>query len=94
MDIETGGELFVYVFLLSFGVFALLIGAATAKFGSGTSRKIGAITAVIGLIALGIYGVIVEDAVDTLIFSIVTGVAAAIGVVAGLGIFLLSIMKS
>lgn len=94
MDLASGFELFGYVLLLSFGVFAILIGGGTAKFGTGTSRKIGIITAILGVVALGSYGMIVENAMDTLIFSIVTGAATAIGIVAGLGIFLLSIMKS
>ncbi|MCK4613402.1 MAG: hypothetical protein KAU14_01255 [Thermoplasmata archaeon] len=89
-----GAELLGYVFLLSFGIFALVIGAITAKFGSGVSRTIGIVTALIGLIALGGYVAIQEEALEVFYFSIVAGIGALIGVLLGLGIFLISIMKS
>ena len=89
-----GAELLGYVFLLSFGIFALVIGAITAKFGSGVSRTIGIVTALIGLIALGGYVAIQEEALEVFYFSIVAGIGALIGVLLGLGIFLMSIMKS
>jgi len=89
-----GIELLGYVFLLSFGLSSLGIGAVTAKFGSGVSRKIGAITAVVGLIFLAIFFALTCEPVEILKFTIVTGFGAAIGGIIGLGIFLLAIMKS
>lgn len=89
-----GIELLGYVFLLSFGLCSLAIGGVTAKFGSGVSRKIGAITAVVGLIFVVIFFAAASDAVEILKFTIVTGFGAVIGGIIGLGIFLLAIMKS
>ena len=89
-----GTELLGYVFLLSFGIFSLGMGVVTAKFGSGDSRNIGIISAVIGVVALGIFFYLQEEAVDIVVFFLSSGFGAFLGACAGLGIFLASIMKS
>ncbi len=89
-----GVELMGAVFLLSFGLSSLGIGLVTAKYGSGVSRTIGLITAFVGLVFIGIFAAVTCDPVDVLKFTIVTGLGAFIGSVLGMGIFLISIMKS
>ncbi len=94
MDLVGGTELFEYVFLLSFGLCSLGIGVVTAKFGSGVSRKIGVITAIIGIIFIGIFYAVADGPVEVLQFTIVSGLGAMLGGILGLGIFLVAIMKS
>jgi hypothetical protein len=89
-----GVELMGYVFLLSFGLFSLGIGAVTAKYGSGVSRTIGIITACVGLVFLGIFGMVTCEPAEVFTFTVVAGLGAFIGSAAGMGIFLVSIMKS
>jgi len=89
-----GLELLGYVFLLSFGLCSLGIGAVTANFGSGVSRKIGIITAIVGVVFLAVFGIVACEPVEIIKFSIMTGLGAAIGAILGLAIFLVAIMKS
>ncbi len=102
-------EQFATIFMLTFALFMVIAGVFTTYFGSGKSRKIGAGLMVGGLI-LGIIWVLMtstlyfdETMIDlgenvyieqVLIQAIVTIVAAALGALAAIGIFLLSIMKS
>jgi hypothetical protein len=58
------------------------------------SRTIGIITAVVGIVFLGIYYAVACDPVEILTFSVIIGAGAMIGGILGMGIFLVSIMKS
>jgi lipopolysaccharide export LptBFGC system permease protein LptF len=98
----------LFTFCLAFAVFALLAGAFTAYFGAGKSRAIGAGLMMIGLIVIIVwvyFGVLSEYPDDTLIGIIhweaaktleafLTVLAALIGAVAAIGLFLIAIMKS
>jgi len=90
----SGIEFLGYVFLFAFGLCSLGMGVVTAKYGSGVSRTIGLITAGVGIVFLVIFAVVADGAGEILKFSIVTGLGAGIGAILGLGLFLLSIMKS
>ncbi len=107
MDINL--EQFATVFMLTFALFLAVAGVFTSYFGSGKSRKIG-FGLMIGGLVLGILWVIltswnpiIEGAPmvdigmslqDLITQSILVIAAAAIGALAAVGIFLLSIMKS
>lgn len=98
----------LFTFCLAFAVFALLAGAFTAYFGAGKSRAIGAGLMLIGLIVIIVwiyFGVMTEYPDDTLLGIIhweaaktleafLTVLAALIGAVAAIGLFLVAIMKS
>ena len=98
----------LFTFLMGFAVFALLAGAFTAYFGAGKSRAIGAGLMMIGLIVILVwvfYGVMGEYDSDTLLGIVhweaaatleafVTVLAALVGAVAAIGLFLVAIMKS
>ena len=94
MCLAGGAELMGYVFLLTFGLCSLGIGAITAKYGTGVSRNIGIITAVIGLVFLLIFSLVASGPGEVFAFTIVSGLGTIIGVLIGLGIFLFAIMKS
>jgi hypothetical protein len=94
---------FVAVLLLVFALFLILAGIFTAYFGSGKSRTIGVALLVVGLVVgvliaylyhAGDFGA-ASDQLGSLIFqSILVIVAAVIGALAAIGIFLVAIMKS
>ncbi|MCD6384054.1 MAG: hypothetical protein J7L88_06295 [Thermoplasmata archaeon] len=100
-------ELFLYVFLLSFGIGAIILGAFTAYFGSGKSRVFGASLTIGGLLVYlcFIYFRFVSEGDDTLlglvhwsavpflkVFLVVLGFI--IGLVVALVLFLVGIIKS
>lgn len=99
---------FFFTLCLAFAVFALLAGAFTAYFGAGKSRAIGAGLMVVGIIVILIwlyFGVLSEYPDDTLLGIIhweaaktleafITVLAALIGAIAAIGLFLVAIMKS
>ncbi len=91
---------FVTVLLLTFALFLVITGAFTAYFGSGKSRKIGAILLVGGLIVgilWGYYAGPMNSSISlstVVIQSIGVILAAVIGAAAAIGLFLLAIMKS
>jgi hypothetical protein len=96
-------NVFLVVLLLVFGLFLILAGIFTAYFGSGKSRTIGVALLVVGLVvgvAIGYlyaYGDFGSKSVSlpTLIEqSILVIVAAVIGALVAIGIFLVAIMKS
>ncbi len=104
MDITL--EQFATIFMLTFALFLAVAGVFTTYFGSGKSRKIGAGLMIAGLV-LGIIWVILSTwfmgepmlpidtaFVDLIKQSIYVIAAAALGALAAVGIFLLSIMKS
>ncbi|MBC7108326.1 MAG: hypothetical protein H5T41_06030 [Methanomassiliicoccales archaeon] len=94
-------EGFLTVLLLTFGLFMVLAGAFTAYFGSGKSRTIGVALLIIGLI-VGIIWVYLAGFTDTVHVwvadvvwtAFVNILAAVIGALIAIGIFLLAIMKS
>jgi len=94
---------FVAVMLLVFALFLILAGIFTAYFGSGKSRTIGVALLVVGLVV----GVLIaylyhagnfgapSNQLGSLIFqSLLVIVAAVIGALVAIGIFLVAIMKS
>ena len=91
---------FVTVLLLTFALFLVITGAFTAYFGSGKSRKIGAVLLVGGLVVGVLWGYFAGpmDAsigLSTIVIqSIGVILAAVIGAAAAIGLFLLAIMKS
>ncbi|MEM0128849.1 MAG: hypothetical protein QXG65_01600 [Thermoplasmata archaeon] len=100
-SLSVGGWQFMTILLLIFGLFLVLAGAFTAYFGSGRSRAIG-----VGLLVAGIvvgivfaflysyYGV-PPHALGTLLWeSFLVIIAAVIGALAAIGVFLVAIMKS
>ncbi len=94
---------FVTILILTFSLFLVITGAFTAYFGSGKSRKIGGgllggglvlgfawgwLSGLANIIPLptGLFEVILQ--------SMLVLVAAAIGAILAIGLFLLAIMKS
>jgi len=97
-------NVFLVVLLLVFGLFLILAGIFTAYFGSGKSRTIGVALLVVGLVvgilvgylyAIGDFGSKNGVSLPTLIEqSVLVIVAAVIGALVAIGIFLVAIMKS
>jgi hypothetical protein len=102
--VSIGGWQFLAILLLVFGLFLILAGVFTAYFGSGKSRSIGVALLVVGLVvgiltaylyhtgtlaggASGQLGSLIWEA-----FLVI--VAAVIGALVAIGIFLVAIMKS
>jgi len=93
-----GGFEFLEVLLLVFGLFLILAGAFTAYFGSGKSRSIG-VGLLVGGLVVGLasgywYHVSSQDLSGLLWYSFLVIVAAVIGALAAVAIFLVAIMKS
>jgi len=100
--VDIGGWQFLVILLLVFGLFLILAGIFTAYFGSGKSRTIGVVLLVVGLI-VGILTAYLYHAGDlgsthalgALIWeSFLVILAAVIGALVAVGIFLVAIMKS
>lgn len=94
-------EDFLTVMILTFGLFMILAGAFTAYFGSGKSRMIGVVLLVVGLVIglIWIYLAGFTDVIDVWLGDVVWTaflniIAAVIGALIAVGIFLLAIMKS
>jgi hypothetical protein len=93
---------FLTVLILVFALFMLLAGIFTAYFGSGKSRMIGVVLLVIGLVVGVMWVVMGTDSVDMInvdLSSVVWNafvyiIAAVIGALIAIGVFLLAIMKS
>ena len=98
---------FLTVLVLTFAFIMLLAGVFTAYFGSGKSRMIGIVLLVVGLVVgvIWIYGAMyngggfidLPDGVDlsSVIWNaFVYIIAAVIGALVAVGVFLLAIMKS
>ena len=93
---------FLTVLILVFALFMLLAGIFTAYFGSGKSRMIGVVLLVIGLAVGILWAVMAMDSVDMIkvdLSSVIWNafvyiIAAVIGALAAIGVFLLAIMKS
>ena len=101
--LSVGGWQFLEIFLLVFALFMILAGVFTAYFGSGKSRTVG-----IGLLVAGIvvgilsayayhagWGGAPKGELGALIWeSFLVIVAAVIGALVAVGIFLVASMKS
>ncbi|KQM11656.1 hypothetical protein AOA80_07035 [Methanomassiliicoccales archaeon RumEn M1] len=91
---------FITVLLLTLGLFLLLAGIFTAYFGSGKSRIIGVVLLIVGLLVgilwvfMDYSGVISVPLTDVIWTAFVNILAAAIGALIAIGVFLLAIMKS
>jgi len=95
---------FLTVMILVFALFMLLAGIFTAYFGSGKSRMIGVVLLVIGLVVgiiwvfLGM-GADADSIIDVHLSEVIFNafmyiLAAVIGALIAIGVFLLAIMKS
>ncbi len=97
-------NVFLVVLLLVFSLFLILAGIFTAYFGSGKSRTIGVALLVVGLVVgvltaylygIGDFGSKSGVTLPNLVFeSFLVIVAAVIGALIAVGIFLVAIMKS
>lgn len=89
---------FLTILLLMFGLFLVLAGAFTAYFGSGKSRSIGVGLlvggVVIGLLAGYWYHIASAHLGGLLWGTFLVLVAALLGALVAIGIFLVAIMKS
>ena len=92
---------FLTVLLLTFGLFMILAGAFTAYFGSGKSRMIGVVLLVVGLVVAviwiylgGFADTINVDLGGVIWTAFLNIIAAVIGALIAIGVFLLAIRKS
>ncbi|MBI0584411.1 MAG: hypothetical protein ISF22_09330 [Methanomassiliicoccus sp.] len=96
---------FLTILLMTLGLFLVLAGVFTAYFGSGKSRTIGVVLLVVGLL-IGIIwvglrlmdptstGIIDVSITQTIWVAFLYILAALIGALIAIGVFLLAIMKS
>ncbi len=102
--VSIGGWQFLAILLLVFGLFLILAGVFTAYFGSGKSRTIGVALLVVGLVVGVLTGYLYHTGtlaggtsgqLGALIWeAFLVIVAAVIGALVAIGIFLVAIMKS
>jgi hypothetical protein len=101
--VEIGGWQFLAILLLVFALFLILAGIFTAYFGSGKSRTIGVVLLVVGLVVGFLIGYLYHAGdfgsgsgqLGSLLWeSFLVIVAAVIGALVAVGIFLVAIMKS
>jgi hypothetical protein len=101
--VAIGGWQFLTILLLVFGLFLILAGIFTAYFGSGKSRTIGVALLVVGLVVgiltaylyhNGSFGGSSGQLGALLWEAFLVIVAAVIGALVAVGIFLVAIMKS
>jgi uncharacterized membrane protein len=101
--VAIGGWQFLTILLLVFGLFLILAGVFTAYFGSGKSRTIGVALLVVGLLVgilsayfyhTGTLGGQSGQLGSLLWEAFLIIVAAVIGALVAVGIFLVAIMKS
>jgi ABC-type transport system involved in cytochrome c biogenesis permease subunit len=94
---------FLTVVLMVFALVMVLAGIFTAYFGSGKSRMIGVILLVVGLVVGILWAVLTWDpyfnVIDVKLLEVVWNafqyiLAALIGILIAVGIFLLAIMKA
>jgi len=95
---------FLTIIVFVFAIVMLVAGVFTAYFGSGKSRKVGVALLVVGLIVGAVWAYLVGwsdialfadvAAWDVMRSAIINIVAAVIGALAAVGIFLVAVMKS
>jgi hypothetical protein len=99
-SLAVGVPQFLAILLLAFGLFMILAGIFTAYFGSGKSRTIGVGLLVAGFVIFLLTGYWYHitpgygGLTDLIEESILVLVAAVIGALAAIAIFLVAIMKS
>ncbi|MCI4335878.1 MAG: hypothetical protein L3K17_01585 [Thermoplasmata archaeon] len=104
-ELINGGawwEPFLAILLLVFGLFLILAGLFTAYFGSGKSRTIGVGLLVVGLVMGVLVGLLAKYSFGwstSLLFGLIGQaflviLAAVVGALVAIAIFLLAIMKS
>jgi uncharacterized membrane-anchored protein len=103
-SLNVGGWQFLTILLLVFGLFLILAGIFTAYFGSGKSRTIGIALLVVGLVVGLATAFLYHDGtfnggssnqLGSLLWnSFLVIIAAVIGALVAVGIFLVAIMKS
>ncbi|HTW76137.1 MAG TPA: hypothetical protein VMG14_00015 [Thermoplasmata archaeon] len=103
-EFSVGGWQFLTILLLVFGLFLILAGIFTAYFGSGKSRTIGVVLLVVGLVVGLLTAFLYHDGSfnggssghlgSLLLNSFLVIIAAVIGALVAVGIFLVAIMKS
>ncbi len=103
-EFSVGGWQFLSILLLVFALFLILAGIFTAYFGSGKSRTIGVSLLVVGLVVGVLVGYLYHagtlnsghpGALGSLLWeSFLVIIAAVIGALIAVGIFLVAIMKS
>ncbi len=93
-----GWQEFVTILLLVFGLFLILAGVFTAYFGSGKSRTIGVVLLVVGLVVgilAGYWYHTLHASLSTLVWqAFLVLLAAVVGALVAVAIFLVAIMKS
>ena len=97
-------DVFWGIFLFSLGLFTLLSGLFTAYFGAGKSRAIGFVLTIFGIAVIIAFASLTWNVVPTVVTplfdqeaittSLVGVVGSALGAIAALMIFLISIMKA
>ncbi|MCI4365197.1 MAG: hypothetical protein L3K10_03940 [Thermoplasmata archaeon] len=101
--VDIGLWQFLAILLLVFGLFLILAGIFTAYFGSGKSRTIGVALLVVGLVVGLLVGYLYHNGSfyapkdqlgDLILGSFLVILAAVIGALIAIGIFLVAIMKS
>ncbi len=97
---ENAGN-FVTILLLTFSIFMILAGAFTSYFGTGKSRAVGAVLLVVGIIVAIVwlfvanyYSYTTPGLADVIWGAFLSIVAAIIGAVIAVLVFLLAIMKT
>ncbi len=97
---ENAGN-FVTILLLTFSIFMILAGAFTSYFGTGKSRAVGAVLLVVGIIVAvawlfiaNYYSYTTPGLADVIWGAFLSIVAAIIGAVIAVLVFLLAIMKT
>ncbi len=96
-SLTIGWMQFLEILLLTLGLFMVLAGIFTAYFGSGKSRTIGVVLLVVGLvvgIASGYWYHLSESLLSLIWQAFLVIIAAVIGALVAVGIFLVAIMKS
>ena len=100
-EVSIGLWEFVTIFVLVFSLFLLIVGIFTAYFGTGKSRAIGG-GLLAGGIVLGILWIflVIKDYIKmhaltaVILNSALVLIAAVLGAIAAIGLFLIAIMKS
>lgn len=97
---ENAGN-FITILLLTFSIFMILAGAFTSYFGTGKSRAVGAVLLVVGIIVAVVwlfvanfYNYTTPGLTDVIWGAFLSIIAAIIGAVIAILVFLLAIMKT
>lgn len=92
---------FITILLLTFSIFMILAGAFTAYFGTGKSRAVGAVLLVVGIVVAVVwlfvanfYSYTTPGLADVIWGAFLSIIAAIIGAVVAILVFLLAIMKT